>query len=462
MAQIDRFGALSISADYRRLWLAQAASSFGEYLFASTSTVWVAVQLFPASPRLPALIGMVILAASVPRIVIGPIAGVYADRWNSRKTMIVNDWIRVGIFAMLLGVVEFGEASPGRIFAAIVICTALSEVCAQFFNPSRAAVMHLVVPPDRRIEAASMSMFSLTGVAIIATGAGPAVFGLFGARIAICVCIATYMTSYVMSVRVRGRYQPERQAAGRFWRDFSDGARSVWRVPMLRVVLLGACFYGVSLGINSSVLALFALKTLGVSPEHYGLLAMMFPVGNLVSAALGVSLIRRIGVNRAYLPALSALGLGYIAYACVGQLVTACVVMVMCGSIFSIYIMCQGPILQESVPEGYMGRISAVFGPMVTITSAAATLFASQMLSYSAGQGLTAGDGSWGDPYRLLIIFGAAFLFAGGGGMALVRTRANRGSSPTPPSLSETNAGSLDEVGHIERRLDGAEGPAGR
>ncbi|MFD8101173.1 MFS transporter [Nocardia fluminea] len=445
MALIDRFGALSIGADYRRLWLAQAFSSFGEYLFASTSTVWVAVRLYPTDPRLPALIGVVILAASVPRIIFGPVAGVYADRWDSRKTMIVNDWIRVGVFATLLAVVQFADSSPGRVFAAIIICIILSEISAQFFNPSRAAVMQLVIPPDRRIEAASMSMFSLTGVAIMATATGPAVFGLFGARVAICVCIATYAISLMMTVRVQDEYQPQRQVAGHFWRDFADGARSAWHTPMLRVVLIGACFYGVSLGINSSVLALFGLKTLGLSPGQYGLLAMMFPLGNLVSAVFGIRLIRRIGVNRSYLLALSALGLGYVAYACVGQLVTACAVMLMCGAIFSIYIMCQGPILQEAVPEGYMGRISAVFGPMVSITSAASTLLASQALSYSAGRGFTAGDGSWRDPYRLLIIFGAAFLFIGGGGMYLVRARAHRRSRSTSPAVRDGTAGSSSE-----------------
>ncbi|MEV4204775.1 MFS transporter [Nocardia salmonicida] len=445
MALIDRFGALSIGADYRRLWLAQAFSSFGEYLFASTSTVWVAIRLFPNSPRLPALIGAVILAASVPRIIFGPIAGVYADRWNSRKTMIVNDWMRVGIFTTLLAVVQFGDSSPGRMFAAIVVCIILSEISAQFFNPARAAVMQLIIPPDRRIEAASMSMFSLTGVASMATVAGPAIFGLFGARIAICVCITTYALSYVMTVRVRGKYQPQRQVAGHFWRQFADGARSAWHTPMLRLVLIGACFYGVSLGINSSVLALFGLKTLDLSPGRYGLLAMMFPVGNLVGAVFGVTLIRRIGVNRSYLLALSALGLGYVAYACVGQLATACAVMLMCGAIFSIYIMCQGPILQEAVPEGYMGRISAVFGPMVSITSAASTLLASQALSYSAGRGLTAGDGSWHDPYRLLIIFGAAFLVVGGGGMYLERTRAHRRGLSASPAHGETIAGSVGQ-----------------
>jgi hypothetical protein len=50
------------------------------------------------------------------------------------------------------------------------------------------------------------------------------------------------------------------------------------------MVLVGVCLYGVSLGVNNSVLALFGLKTLDLNPGQYGLLAMMFPLGNLISA----------------------------------------------------------------------------------------------------------------------------------------------------------------------------------
>ncbi|WP_336084515.1 MFS transporter [Nocardia sp. SSK8] len=418
-----RFPALSIGADFRRLWLAQALSSFGEYLFAGTSVVWVATSLFPDSPRLPALVGAVVLAAAVPRIVVGPLAGVYADRWCARRTMIVNDCLRAGLFTLLLGAVQVIRLTEVQIYAAILVCIVVSETSAQFFNPARAAVMHVAIPEDRRVDAASMSMFSLTGVAIIAAAAGPALFGIFGATVAISVCVVMYSASGVMVVRSGDHYQPARVAGNRFWRDFTEGVRATWRTPSLRIVVIGACLYGVSMGINNSVLALFGMKTLDLSAARYGLLAMMFPVGNMVSAVLGPRLIQRIGVDRAYPAALSALGLGYLVYACAGGLVTACVLMLACGVIFSIYIMCQGPIVQAAVPEGYMGRISAVLGPVVSIAAAVSTLCASQALSFAGARGVVVGEGGWDDPYRLLIMSGAAFLLIGGGGMAYAQAR---------------------------------------
>ncbi|KAF0848601.1 MFS transporter [Nocardia caishijiensis] len=429
--------AWAIGPDFRRLWLAQAFSSFGEYLFAGTSTVWVATRLFPDSPRLPAFVGAVILAESVPRIVVGPIAGVYADRWRARKTMIVNDCLRAGLFVALLLLGLSGTAASAEMFVVLLICICLSATSAQFFNPSRAAVMQLVVPEDRRVDAASMSMLSLTGVAVLASAAGPAVFALFGAAVAVSVCIATYAISGIMTVLVRDRYHPQGRAVGRFRHDFSDGLRVAWRAPMLRVVLVGACFYGVSLGINNSVLALFGLKSLDLAPSHYGVLAMMFPLGNMIGAAVGGRFVKGLGIGRAYLLALTALGVGYAGYACAGRLSTACVLMLVCGAVFSIYIMCQGSLLQSAVPEGYMGRISAVLGPLVSMTSAVSTLFASQVLAFAGTRGIVAGDGGRLDPYRLLIMFGAAFLLIGGGAMYFVRRGARKDELSSPVSVAD-------------------------
>jgi hypothetical protein len=71
---------------------------------------------------------------------------------------------------------------------------------------------------------------------------------------------------------------------------------------------------------------------------------------------------------------------------------------------------------------------------MMAMTSAASTLLASQALSFASGHGLTAGNGSWEDLYRIFIIFGATFLLIGGGAMyaAQVRTK-QKSQSPSPP-----------------------------
>src|SRR5438552_1665213 len=82
----------------RTLWLAQIVSVFGDFL------VLFAV-LSVASFRLhatPAQITFISIAFMIPFALIGPLAGVFVDRWNVKRTMIASDLIRA---ALALGLV---------------------------------------------------------------------------------------------------------------------------------------------------------------------------------------------------------------------------------------------------------------------------------------------------------------------------------------------------------------------
>ena len=60
----------------------------------------------PGDPRLPAL---VVLAATLPNLLLGPIAGTFVDRWDQKHVMIVSDLIRAFGWILLLretGVIE--------------------------------------------------------------------------------------------------------------------------------------------------------------------------------------------------------------------------------------------------------------------------------------------------------------------------------------------------------------------
>ena len=74
----------------RRLWLAQLVSIFGDFLavFAVFSIVTFDLHGTPFQ------VSMILVAYFTPIAVIGPVAGVYVDKWNVKWTMIASDSIR--------------------------------------------------------------------------------------------------------------------------------------------------------------------------------------------------------------------------------------------------------------------------------------------------------------------------------------------------------------------------------
>ena len=86
--------------DFRRLWMSMALSSFGDWLglLAITATATSLVSGFAAANF---ALGGVLLFRLLPAIVLGPLAGAFADRFDRRKTMVVVDIIRFGLFASI-------------------------------------------------------------------------------------------------------------------------------------------------------------------------------------------------------------------------------------------------------------------------------------------------------------------------------------------------------------------------
>ncbi len=351
--------------------------------------------------------------------------------------MISSDAVRALLFAILLAILLYGRSSSTTQYGTMLAILTLSNVAAQFFNPARAALMQVIIPPDRRIEAASSAMFALTGVAMVATTLGPIIFAILGPALSAVVCIAAYLLSLTMTYLVADRPVPSSGAPDHFWSDFAGGLRMAWGSGPLRAVLFGIVLYGISLGINNTAIGLYSLKTLGLPPSRYGLLSMMFPAGNLVSAIVGVRLVKRVGMHRAYVLSLIGLGVGYLFFGLSHSIPVAFVMMFLCGLVFSIYVMCQGPIVQEATPAGYMGRITAITSPATAISSAVGTVFVSQLLSLFIGH-TSAVSGHLPNSYGAAIATGAVCMLIGGVIM-LAAQRRRSANSPQPQDSPATS-----------------------
>src|SRR5713226_4026071 len=77
------------------LAVGQAISNIGDFVFSTTLLVWV----FSLTHSATAISG-VLVAQNIPVFTLGPVAGVFVDRWNRRSTMVATDLLRMA-FALL-------------------------------------------------------------------------------------------------------------------------------------------------------------------------------------------------------------------------------------------------------------------------------------------------------------------------------------------------------------------------
>src|SRR6476661_6968102 len=141
----------------RRLFYAQVVSLFGDFLalFAVIAVVSFRMHGTPAQ-----LTGLQI-AYMLPIVFVGPIAGVFVDRWPLKPTLIASDLTRAVLCVLLIPTTQ--------VWQVYVVLAALSCVSA-FFGPAQTVTIRSHVPPEGLISANGLMQMAFMGSRII----GPA------------------------------------------------------------------------------------------------------------------------------------------------------------------------------------------------------------------------------------------------------------------------------------------------
>ena len=159
------------NANFRNLWLGQVVSQVGDYFTFLALTV--IVSGFSNTTEGTALaVAVVMISFSLPRLLFGLLAGVFVDRWDRRKTMLVSDLVRVVLILFMIP--AFMAASLPAIF----VLGFLMSTVGTLFNPAKSALIPRLVPPEQLLSANALSQTSQ----IVATVLGP---GLAGATLAV-------------------------------------------------------------------------------------------------------------------------------------------------------------------------------------------------------------------------------------------------------------------------------------
>ena len=127
----------------RRLWLAQIVSVFGDFLAIFAVLSYVSFNLHATAAQVTGIS----VAFMIPFALIGPVAGVFVDRWNVKRTMIGSDLIRA---VLALGLVF--TTSLGQVYVILFLLSAVSA----FFVPAQTVTLRTIVPREGLLAANSL------------------------------------------------------------------------------------------------------------------------------------------------------------------------------------------------------------------------------------------------------------------------------------------------------------------
>ena len=215
------------------IWLGQLFSILGSGLSSFALGVWIYQQTGQATP-----FALTVLFGSVPRLLIMPVAGSLADRWNRRLIMILADTgAALGTVALVF-LLFFGDLQVWHIYIIVVV----SSVFSSFQEPAYLASITMLVPKKDFARANGMSQMGQAIGSIVTPLLAGILFVAIGLRGVILIDLATFFlaVSPLLVIRIP---QPELKESSSEKKSISSDFAKGWRFVSSRRGLLGLLLY---------------------------------------------------------------------------------------------------------------------------------------------------------------------------------------------------------------------------
>jgi Na+/melibiose symporter-like transporter len=377
-----------------------------------------------------------LMASLLPQIVLGSVAGVFADRWDRRATMVAtNLLLAAGLLPLLL------VHDAGRVW--IVYPVALVEGClAQFFVPAEAALLPDLVAAEGLVTANALNGQARDVARLLGAACGGLIAGLGGVRLlgladAATFCAAAGLIALIRVPRAGARPaggpaedppgRPRRATVRAVWRDWVEGVRVARAAPTLRVLLIFVAITSVGERIMGTLMAPFVRDVLHGDSSAYGLILSVQAVGGILGGLVAAGVGHRFRPRRLVgwgAVAFGVLDLALFLYPlALPALWPAFVLITLVGPAGALMVAGLMTLFQTATRERLRGR---VFGALMAV----------QGVATLAG---TLGAGILGEPVGVVPIIalqGAGYVLAG-----LMVTRRTLGRDETPAGRVDVAAG---------------------
>ncbi len=229
-----------------------------------------------------------LLLSSLPRILLGPIAGVIADKVN-RKTMVV-------VMDFLSGLVVLGLLLAFNLDAFrmqyIYLASVLLSICNTFFGVAMEASIPNFVDDSYLMRINSMSSGISSATNIIAPIIGGMIYGLVSINFFLLVNGIAFVLSGISEMFIDFKYNLGGEGAcagekGRFFKNLKEGFMYLRGQELLIVLFASALVINFLFSLGFNVPFPYLVNNIiGLSPAQYGTISGFFPVGVLLGSLI--------------------------------------------------------------------------------------------------------------------------------------------------------------------------------
>jgi predicted MFS family arabinose efflux permease len=417
--------------NFALLWVAGLISYTGDWLLIAALPVF----LFERTGSVVAS-GLIWLVYPLAGFLVGPVAGVFVDRWDRRQTMVAGNLLQAALLpVMLLGMRD------DALWILYVVAFVEGALLTFMFS-AEGALLPRLVGEERLVTANALNALNDN----LARIAGPAIGALLVARTgltgAIVVDAITYLAAALLlsllalpegaRAVVADGAVPDAVASagiGAVWREWREGLRVIRSVPTLPllIVVVATAVFGDSLG--TAMIAPFVLEVVAGGAAFFGVVLAMRGVAGLLGGIVVSRFGQGIAPERLLGWSLIVAGILLLLFINIRVVPVMLAVQLLLGPAIAGWFASQQTLLQTAVADQYRGRLLGTAGALISLTGI-------------VGIGLASG---LGERIGIVPVFNAsAVLYAVAGGLVLLLLQPASAAEPAPASPAIALAGDGD------------------
>lgn len=260
------------SRDFTLFWIGFAVSNTGRWV-ELTGALWIVSSLTDS----PILLGGLGIARAVPAILLSPVAGVVADRFDQRRLLIVTQGASLVLSVALALSILAGSVAIWQVYLQLAI-----QSCVQPFDAAaRQTLFPRLVPTHQLPSAVTLTV----AAARTAKFVGPLLGGVLIASVGLAAPYAANAASFLVLIGAVLVMRPVPVAhvarARSFVGDLREGLAEIRGAPLLRGVFQLETVFGL-FQVNEVMITIVARDVLGLGPEGLGTLLAAPAIGSLV------------------------------------------------------------------------------------------------------------------------------------------------------------------------------------
>ncbi len=431
--------------DFTLLWLGGMISLAGDW----TLNIGLPIALFALTHSILVL-SVALAMGMLPSVLFGSFAGVFVDRWDRRRTLIVSNLL---LAALLLPVLLVRSASLIWIIYPIMF---LESCLEQFTRPAQSALLPSLVGADHIAPANSLLSVSNNLARLFGPALGGLIAGFFGLTGVALADGASFLLAALLITMIGWRAptsttqlatSTDEHPLTKGMREWLDGLRVIFRERTLAVIFAVVSITSIGEGVMSVLFVVFVVTSLHGGAQDLGGMMSAQAVGGLIGGALcgllGTRLLSRWSLG------LSAMVFGAIDLAifnapryfaemvALPRLSWLSPVTLLAWEL-GLFLIVGIPgvlmftglqsLLQSRAPERYLGRVFGALGACMALFSI-------------AGTGVAGWLGPRFGAVTLLNIQGAGYIVVGAL-LTLLITRATAARAPEAPAVEDEPAAS--------------------